>query len=283
MKTKTSIAVLVTITIVGAIYFMIKSSNLANQLNKIEEEHSLLSKQLQDYEALVHIDSMLLKGDYETALNSYEQSLKFHQENNLGIPVRIALAEKLRYDVRNNKNLNKNNSDNADSLTTSLASATKEIRKFDSINFTLEKTKVQLSHLRSQLKEKSFGEYLQFKSKKGNQMHYVGQVKHGKANGYGIALLDSGSRYEGQWKDNERQGEGTFYWADGQYYVGAFDGDKRNGYGTYYWPNGEKYTGQWKDDKRNGEGKFFGSDGDVVTGGKWNDDELIEVDEKRRR
>lgn len=282
MKTKTPIALLLlAITTIGAIFFILENKNLKNQLAEIQEVQSHLMKEVHEYEELIHIDSMLLKGEYNTAINSYAKSLKFHEENKMGIPVRIALAEKLMHTNQNISKLDTRN--DVDSLTTNKFATSEEIRKFDSINFTLEKTKMQLTRLRSQLKQKSFGEYLQFKSKKGNQMHYVGQVKHGKANGFGIALLDSGSRYEGQWKDNERSGEGTFYWTDGQYYVGTFDNDKRSGFGTYYWPNGEKYAGEWKDDKRSGEGKFFGVDGDVVTGGQWNDDELIETNKKRRK
>ena len=136
-----------------------------------------------------------------------------------------------------------------------------QIEQKDSLNFALEKANIQLRNLRSQLKERSFGEYLTFKSKKGNQMHYVGKVNNGMANGYGMALLDTGSRYEGEWKNNQRHGEGSFYWSDGDYYVGHYENAERNGFGTYYFHNGEKYVGDWKDDKRNGDGNFYGKDG----------------------
>jgi len=281
MKIKQTVAILVVaVAITGAIFFQIENRNLKEQLVRIKQEQSTLANELSDYEELVHIDSMLLKGDYDTALNSYNESLKFHEENKMGIPVRIALAEKLINTNQNNTPAPTATEEDLDSQANDMEPSAEEIRKFDSINFTLEKTKVQLARLRRQLKAKSFGEYLKFKSKKGNQMHYVGQVKNGKANGVGIALLDSGSRYEGQWKNNERHGEGTFYWADGQYYVGTYNSDKRSGYGTYYWPNGEKYAGEWKEDKRQGTGKFFGSDGDMVTGGQWDDDELVTSDKK---
>ncbi len=281
MKIKQSIAIFVTaISITGAIFFQLENRNLKEQLVHIQKEQSTLANELNDYEQLVHIDSMLLKGDYDTALNSYNESLKFHEENKMGIPVRIALAEKLLSSNQNSTPIQTEMEEELDSDADNSERSAEEIRKFDSLNFTLEKTKVQLTRLRRQLKAKTFGEYLKFKSKKGNQMHYVGQVKNGKANGIGIALLDSGSRYEGQWKNNERHGEGTFYWADGQYYVGTYDSDKRSGYGTYYWPNGEKYAGEWKEDKRQGTGKFFGSDGDMVTAGEWEDDELVTSDKK---
>lgn len=201
----------------------------------------------------------------------------------MDIPLRIAIAEKLLKAEKAGAKSARKEEVNPDSLQTEAVVQLPELRAYDSLNFVLEKTRVQLTRLSRQLKQKSFGEYLTFKSKKGNQLHYVGQVKNGKANGFGIALLDTGSRYEGEWKDNQRQGEGTFYWADGQYYVGTYEGDKRSGFGTYYWPNGEKYAGEWKEDKRSGTGKFFDADGDIVTGGRWQDDKLVDADKKGKR
>ena len=166
--------------------------------------------------------------------------------------------------------------DMRDSTKMETLTSARELNSYDSLNFIIEKKQVQLNALRAQLERKSFGEYLRFKSKKNNQMHYVGQVKNKKANGIGIALLDTGSRYEGEWKDNERHGQGTFYWADGERYEGSYSNDKRSGLGTYYWPNGEKYVGQWAEDKRNGAGTFYGSDGEVVTKGIWKNDKLKE-------
>lgn len=267
------------ISVMAAIFFGIKSSSLKKQLTEAEKQQSENVEKLQSFEQLTKIDSMLLNGDYNSVIDSYQVSADFHKENKTGIPLRIALAEKLLHERRAAGNFLKNQKNDLDSLSAETASA-QQIRKFDSLNFTLEKTKVQLTRLRSQLKEKSFGEYLKFKSLKGNQMHYVGQVKNGKANGFGIALLDTGSRYEGEWKNNQRHGQGTFYWADGQSYAGTYDGDKRNGFGTYYWPNGEKYQGEWQDDKRSGTGKFFGTDGAVVARGVWSEDKLIETERK---
>ncbi|TMM57301.1 hypothetical protein FEE95_12510 [Maribacter algarum] len=280
---KYSVLFLLGITTVAAVFFFYKTKSLKLQLNQIEEQQSNLTEELHDYEELVHIDSMLLKGDYDTALSSYNETLKIHHENKMGIPVRIALAEKLLHVEAAGNKAKKEIEKDTDSLAISLIATSQEIRKMDSLNFTLEKTKVQLARLRGLLKKKSFGEYLQFKSLKGNQMHYVGEVKNGKANGYGIALLDTGSRYEGEWKNNRRHGEGTFYWSDGQYYVGTYNSDKRNGFGTYYWPNGEKYEGEWQDDKRSGEGQFFGTDGAIVTGGQWQDDKLVEATKRGSR
>ena len=150
-----------------------------------------------------------------------------------------------------------------------------EVRQYDSLIFALKKTNIQLENIKKQYTKKSFGQYLTFKSGKGTSIHYVGEVKNGKANGNGIALLSSGSRYEGNWKDNLWHGKGSFFWPDGDKYVGDYKENKRTGKGTYYWHNGDKYVGEWKNDKRDGEGTFYNNDGKIVIG-IWSLDELVE-------
>ncbi|MFN3137256.1 MAG: MORN repeat-containing protein [Allomuricauda sp.] len=273
--------ILLAVLAVGTVFFVAKSLKLKKELALTKEQNQTLTKKLESHEELAKIDSLLLEGDYEGAIASYKTNLQTAgKENNMVIPLRIALAEKLR-----NKDISLNmavvdETKKQDSLPVSRWSEETAIRKYDSLNFSLEKTKVQLARLKKQLQQKSYGEYLTFTSQKGNQLHYIGQVKNGKAHGFGVALLETGSRYEGEWKNNQRHGEGTFYWPDGEYYVGTYQNDKRSGYGTYYWPNGEKYTGQWKDDKRSGTGKFYDAEGEIVAGGEWSDDKLVEVNEK---
>ncbi len=266
-----------------AIWYRYQTIDLNQQLASKDASCVQVEEQLAYYEQLADIDSMLLTGSYTDAVQSYTKTMEASAENNMAIPLRIALAEKLMHVETAKQTPRERIEKEADSLSLQPVAFSTTTKQYDSIQFILEKTQVKLSRLQRQLQQKSFGEYLEFKSKKGAQIHYVGQVKHGKANGFGIALLDTGSRYEGQWKDNQRHGEGTFYWADGQYYVGHYENDKRNGQGTYYWPNGEKYAGEWKEDKRSGSGQFIGSDGDIVAKGKWNDDKLVEADKKSRR
>ncbi|WP_421807229.1 MORN repeat-containing protein [Flagellimonas sp.] len=273
--------ILLAVLAVGTVFFVAKSLKLKKELALTKEQNQTLTKKLESHEQLVKIDSLLLEGDYDGAIASYQTNLlTAGKENNMVIPLRIALAEKLR-----NKDISLNTAvvdetEKQDSLPVSRWSEETAIRTYDSLNFSLEKTKVQLARLKKQLQQKSYGEYLTFTSQKGNQLHYIGQVKNGKAHGFGVALLETGSRYEGEWENNQRHGEGTFYWPDGEYYVGTYQNDKRSGYGTYYWPNGEKYTGQWKDDKRSGTGKFYDAEGEIVAGGEWSDDKLVEVNEK---
>jgi hypothetical protein len=110
-------------------------------------------------------------------------------------------------------------------------------------------------------------------SSKGVKFQYIGQVKNGSANGFGIGLFESGSVYKGFWKDNMRHGKGVFTWKDGERYEGNYLQDKREGEGDYYWKNGEFYKGQWREDKRNGVGKLYKKSGKIKKEGFWVDDE----------
>lgn len=258
------------------IYFGIKSNSLENEIGEGSKAKEELDVLVTGNKELVAIDSVLMKGDYNKAIESYNNTLQNHEELNTVIPLRIALAQKLM--ENSSVNVAEKETEKTAVDSSAIASVTKsEIRSIDSLSFALEKARVQISNMRQQLNNKSFGEYLSFTSKKGTALHYVGQVKNNKANGIGIAVLETGSRYEGEWKDNLREGNGTFYWADGQYYIGSYKNDMRNGEGTYFWPNGEKYKGQWKDDKRNGKGIFHKKEGSVISG-IWENDKLKEAD-----
>jgi len=279
-QTKTIFFILLLAGVVSSSFFALKSSGLNKELNIALANQTKLENELKDHQRLMKIDSMLLIGEYNSAINSYEESLHTKGENNMIIPLRIAFAEKLLKQGSQQLEEKATIKTEIDSLIAPKTNVSNDVREVDSLSFILEKVKVQLSKTRKQLQQKSYGEYLKFKNTKGSIMHYVGQVKNGKANGFGIALLNTGSRYEGQWKNNQRHGEGTYHWPDGEYYVGSYTGDKRDGYGTYYWPNGEKYSGEWHEDKRNGSGKFFGTDGAIVTKGEWQNDKLVSAIKK---
>jgi len=228
-------------------------------------------------EALLRADTLLVEGDYANALKVYDnQPTEINDDTFSGTALRMAIAQRL---LDMEQDLAQKQQHLISSDTTALSEnetlAALGNNQLDSLNFALEKAKVQLSGLRKQLQSKSFGQYLSFTNDKGSQLHYVGSVKNGKANGYGVALLNTGSRYLGFWKDNQRHGEGTFYWNDGEYYQGQYKDDKRNGQGTYYWPNGEKYVGQWKEDKRSGKGAFYSKEGKLMAKGIWEGDKMV--------
>ncbi|MDC6366918.1 MULTISPECIES: MORN repeat-containing protein [Flavobacteriaceae] len=257
---------------------LVKNNNLKEYLQQEKVERIELSKQMTLQEQLIGIDSLLVDGNYGEAMLAYnEQSQQLGEDSNALIELRIALAKKMTdlgkqptLDASQNVELQEIDSTQIGPVVTA-----NELKQLDSLNFVLEKTKVQLSRLKRMVKQKSFGEYLTFTSSKGSQVHYVGQVKHGKAQGHGVAILSTGSRYEGEWQNNLRHGEGTFYWHDGQYYEGEYLNDKRHGMGTYHWSNGEKFVGLWEDDQRTGEGTFYGKDGKIVASGFWENDKLI--------
>ncbi|KSA13718.1 MORN repeat-containing protein [Maribacter dokdonensis] len=272
---------LLAILTVLVIYFGIKSNSLQNEIGESSKAKEELDVLVTGNKELMAIDSVLIEGDYNKAIASYNSTLENHEELNSVIPLRIALAEKLMQNDSKAKLKISETDLLKDSVTVSPISQT-EIRSIDSLSFALEKARVQLNNMRKQLNNKSFGEYLSFSTKKGTALHYVGQVKNNKANGSGIALLETGSRYEGQWKDNAREGYGTFYWPDGEYYIGSYENDMRSGEGTYFWPNGDKYKGQWKDDKRNGKGIFHSKEGSVISG-IWENDKLKDSGKKEKK
>jgi len=255
------------------LFFMFRAQGYQHQLQTEQVENEKLTHTLSDYKEVTRIDSMLVEGNYKGALNSYNESLNQLADGKEIVPLHIAIAEKMLRLKSEDKPIDTSMMVAKDTMRLLAMASPKEVRKYDSINFALEKTKVQLHGMRKQLQRNSLGQYLTFKSKKGNRMHYVGRVKKGQANGTGIAILDTGSRYEG---------ECAFYWKDGEYYIGNYENDKRNGLGTYYWPNKEKYVGQWKDDKRNGKGTFYSKDGKEVTG-IWKEDKLIDQEGKSRK
>lgn len=147
---------------------------------------------------------------------------------------------------------------------------------YDSLTFALQKADMRIRNLQGQLLRKTGGQYLTFKSRQGNDVYFIGEIENGMANGRGVALLSSGSRYMGDWKDNRRHGVGEFHWSDGAYYEGEYEEGFRSGRGTYHFASGDVFVGEWDKDVRNGEGIFYNKEGDVVARGTWRDDELVE-------
>ncbi len=262
---------------ISAITFFVKNKELRTELKASAEKGEQLERTMEYYEQMAQVDSLLVEGNYEDALNTSKEQLQQINDGHESVELRIALANKM---LKMDDGLRRMSE--ADSLrdqvdSTSVNSMASTIAKIDSLQFALEKSKVRLHRLKRQLRDNSGGAYLTFTNSKGSQIHYVGEIKDGKANGNGIALLNTGSRYKGQWKDNKRHGEGTFHWPDGDYYVGDYENDKRSGQGTYFWHNGEKFVGLWKNDERTGEGVFYGKEGEVVAQGHWEGDELVEA------
>lgn len=256
------------------VYYAVKSHRLQNNLTVLHGEQDAMSARLVYQDRLLEVDSIILVGDYQVAKQALNKVLPSTGISNSSIDFRLQwMKQSADISPLDTASLIVE-VDSMDVAKIPVVEEPRQIRRQDSLRFILAKKDVQLARLRAKLERVSHGQYLQFKSSKGHQQHYVGQVKNNQANGFGVAILDTGSRYEGQWKDNTRHGEGTFYWADGQYYIGSYKNDLRNGIGTYYWPNGDKYTGNWTNDTRDGEGTFYDKEGKVIAKGIWEDDKL---------
>jgi len=116
---------------------------------------------------------------------------------------------------------------------------------------------------------------------------YVGEVKNGKAHGYGRIRFSNGDIYMGQWKNNCMTGMGFYYkkdnWTLGSFingkrhgrcatiiknahkfdfFIGTYSNDMKNGQGAYYWDSEDCYVGNFNNDKLNGVGSMskFGGD-----------------------
>lgn len=257
-------------------YYVFRTQELKDSFETIQVESERINGEVNELKGLLALDSLLLDGDYEAALKAYQG-----ESQDAFVTTRIAIARKLIRQKQEILDIRAvRDSVSIDSTIVSISATPFEVRQYDSISFALQKAQLQIEKLNGQLKQRSFGEYLEFKSQKGNTIYYVGQIKKGKANGKGVALFNTGSRYTGEWKDNMRHGEGSFYWPDGQYYIGEYVNNNREGKGTYYWPNGEKFVGDWKKDQRSGQGSFYSSEGEIVASGIWEDDELVKVNKK---
>lgn len=291
-KRKLSFAALISVAVIAAILaviFITQKKKLQKRADKNELVLEEKNRQIEFFETLTAVDSSLLEENFSEALSTYKRTLDTaispHKEQ---LQLRMAMVRKL---MKMKEDYSKSESGITSELVSSRERITqvedsltaileRQREELDSLSFALDKSRMRENDLRRSLEQKPEREYLTFMSSKGNEVHYIGEVKDGEASGEGIGLWETGSRYEGEWKNNERHGEGVFYWPDGERYEGEYENDRRSGKGTYYWTNGEKYVGEWADDRRSGKGTFYGADGKIVASGMWKNDELIEVEKK---
>ena len=275
-ENKYLLPVLVLSTVIStgfAIYFgyRLQQKNAILKANENIVNYSSFKKQQQIVNT---IDSLILNKNYKAAKKRIAATdSKDIPDFSYQIKVREHLLKNL---VTTNQRTSNISHKTSQQTSNSTSSQPKTIIIKDSLYKELEKAKSEISSLQKNSKPASYNEHLTFSTSKGTSLHYVGQVDKNKANGYGIALLETGSRYEGNWKNNMRHGQGKFYWNDGEHYEGTYHKDKREGIGTYYWTNGEKYVGEWKNDQRNGHGEFFNKKGKLKASGTWKNDKLVE-------
>jgi len=99
---------------------------------------------------------------------------------------------------------------------------------------------------------------------------YMGELKEGLKNGYGLWLEDqddpNSNQYRGDFLNDKKWGYGVFKWSSGNYYKGNYRNDERDGYGEMYWKDGSVYKGHWHNGIQHGFGTMIFPDGTFIKG-----------------
>ena len=105
---------------------------------------------------------------------------------------------------------------------------------------------VEVSNLQQKLVD-IFGATNPHGTKSTTSGKWVGEMKDGKANGYGTWTNDNGSICVGEFKDDKFHGIGTKTFVDGirEKYSGEWENNKQHGQGTMQYVNGPSWTGEW--------------------------------------
>lgn len=266
-------------------YLFIQNRSLSNNYYQLEKE---LRNKTELYKKVAAANYLLLSGNYDEANELYkeiEKTNKDYEWMNL-----IQYFGNNRYALESDKEKLSNEKISLfEKLKKNQSELEQLIQKLniyyqivDSLNNKIlyfEEEQEQLKKLNEQLEadfyklKSSYGKIDFFNANKV-KVHYFGELKDGKANGYGMGIFDSKGIYEGEWLNNARNGKGKYLWSNGDIYEGNYKNDKRNGYGTYYFATGEKYEGYWENDLRNGKGKFYDKDGKIILEGLWINDKL---------
>lgn len=84
---------------------------------------------------------------------------------------------------------------------------------------------------------------------------FRGELKNGRAEGWGLLRAHDGTRYEGQWRGGLYHGRGQLWIPDGSSYKGEFYEGLFHGEGTLVEADGETYEGAFVRGLKHGKGK----------------------------
>lgn len=268
-----------------SIYFWLAGQRAEQRSAHLKAEVEAQTQLLAAYRASWQLDSLLLQGDSALAeqrelslqekwpsqfLQEWQRKKTWWQRYQNEIKAIIDDSLALERQLRNLEAQKENIVAEGTQTLSSLYS------RVDSLQRLLRKSAQEKDALERSLEAKSEQSFLSFYSSKGVRVYYIGESQAGKAQGQGVGVWKTGSKYEGQWQQNRRHGQGHFEWPEGDRYEGDFQNDKRHGQGTYYWLNGDKYVGGWENDRRSGQGSFYNRNGELVAKGRWAADELVE-------
>jgi hypothetical protein len=103
---------------------------------------------------------------------------------------------------------------------------------------------------------------------------YVGEMKHGLADGHGRAKSPF-EEYEGEWSRGLFVStNGTIKYPDGNWYKGELQNGFKTGKGEELMKGGMRYVGQFEDGRFKGKGELILTNGDRITG-DWRDSKLL--------
>lgn len=98
---------------------------------------------------------------------------------------------------------------------------------------------------------------------------YVGDVKDGKANGWGTQYWSTGQITRGQFKDDGLNGSGEIALANGAQRLGSFQNGNLEGSGLSLLADGRIYKGQFSGDAWHGTGAVYRADGTLIANGQY--------------
>lgn len=255
---------------------------------KVLDPNESLNSELEEIKTKYHLIENLLLADTWIISGEHQKALVFYEERVADFPTDLENLVQKRIAYINSVLMMEGNENEATARYKTQLAATQDQmnslkdelesqkEKFDSLS-QLSSEKIELLEREVRLKSQALDrkdkiKVITFTSSKGITVHYLGEVDEGKAQGGGLGIWTTGSKYQGDWKNNLRHGKGVFTWADGEKYDGNYVNDIRQGEGTYYWPSGERYEGEWKNDRRNGQGTLYDKDGNIRYRGTWQDD-----------
>ncbi|WP_192901728.1 MORN repeat-containing protein [Psychroflexus aestuariivivens] len=270
------------ITIVPSLIWLTIRNNSASGLKKMKDNISQKESEIESLNKILKADAAwIYDRDLEKAIYDLK-SIEGNSENE-NIQNRISALQKLQYEFNTDSN-------SVEQYRIQIQTQEKSLKKFETERDSLQKivsntmdsiqkqsdSMIQVIEEKKQsLARKNDIQVISFKSENGDEVHYLGEVHNGKANGGGIGIWRTGSIYRGEWKNNKRHGKGTFEWADGQKYEGDFENDIRSGAGIYYWPSGERYEGEFENNRREGYGTLYDPDGNISFEGDWKNDKPV--------
>nr|WP_319397981.1 hypothetical protein [uncultured Carboxylicivirga sp.] len=261
---------------------------LAKSKNELNERNTFINDiaaELDYYKIKSKADSLLNHDELELALEQFaildqinnneaythhansifEERNKTHQNNSF-------LSNKIRERGKVIRQLYKNKDELNDSLEKVKTTLYVLQTEFDSVLICNSNIELRVNELNDSISSIHITDTLTIYCGQGVSIKYLGEVKSGKAHGFGYAIFDNKGFYEGNWKNSLRNGQGKYSWQNGDVYEGEYSNDLRNGFGIYQFKSGEQYIGDWRNDLRHGKGVLLDKDTKVLFDGKWEND-----------